>query len=947
MGLKKTTNKVLLIGWDAADWKIIHQFIDTGKMPNMAKFVEQGVIGNLATLYPALSPMLWTSIATGKRPFKHGIRGFIEPDPHSGGVRPITNISRKTKAIWNILGQSGKKSNVIGWWPSHPAEPINGVMVSNHYQRAIAPHGEPWPVRPGTVHPERLIGNLAALRVHPQELDTGLIMNFVPRLAEIDQEKNHRIENLAKIIADCTTINKAATAIMHHEQWDFTAVYFDSIDHFCHGFINYHPPRLPWVNEKDYELYKHIVESGYIYHDIMLGTLLDKAGDDSTVMLVSDHGFHSDHLRPRHIPVEPAGPAVQHRPCGIFAIKGPGIKKDEIIYGASLLDICPTVLTLFGLPVGEDMDGKPLVNIFERPPKIKTISNWDIIPGNDGSHPEDRKIDPVEAKEAINQLVELGYIEKPDENREKAARHSLCELDYNVARSYMDAGLYVEAVPILKDLLETWPDQHRFGTQLVTCLQALGRVTEARSLLDEIFRRKREGVVKSTRELKEFSKKHKDTRPGDFTAEEQRKLRELRTKASGNPYAMEFLMGSLLFEEGDEDQALVHLKIAEKADNRQAALHNRLGDVYLKIKRRKDAEDSFERALAIDSENADAHLGLCQTYLQMKNSSAAAEAALTATGLRFHNPKGHFLLGVALHRMGRVYEAINALKLAISQSPNYPEAHRRLSYIYKNRLKDDAKAEKYNRLAKEAKKRIYALKKGEPIPGLDKETAARTSITSDQAGVSSSEDTVPQGPMDLKNTVVIVSGLPRSGTSMMMQMLTQGGLAALTDNTRKADEDNPRGYFEFQKAKQLQKDTSWLSNAKGGAVKIIAQLLRRLPGKEGLDYRVVFMERNLDEVTGSQGSMLKRQGKRPAKLSDEGLRKIFSEQIRQIKRMLSARDIPTLSVDYNRALAVPAETAGRINAFLGGWLDEKKMAEAVEPLLKRQGRKEVKGRGGR
>ena len=70
--------------------------------------------------------MLLTSIATGKRPYKHGIHGFSEPDPHSGGIRPITNLSRKTKAVWNILNQHGQKANVIGWWPSHPAEPING-----------------------------------------------------------------------------------------------------------------------------------------------------------------------------------------------------------------------------------------------------------------------------------------------------------------------------------------------------------------------------------------------------------------------------------------------------------------------------------------------------------------------------------------------------------------------------------------------------------------------------------------------------------------------------------------------------------------------------------------------------------------------------------------------------------------------------------------------------
>ena len=107
------SGKVLLIGWDAADWKIIHRLVDGGKMPNMAGFIEEGVMGNLATLSPKLSPMLWTSIATGKRPFKHGILGFTEPHPPSGAIRPVSNIFRKTRTIWNILSQTGSQCVVV------------------------------------------------------------------------------------------------------------------------------------------------------------------------------------------------------------------------------------------------------------------------------------------------------------------------------------------------------------------------------------------------------------------------------------------------------------------------------------------------------------------------------------------------------------------------------------------------------------------------------------------------------------------------------------------------------------------------------------------------------------------------------------------------------------------------------------------------------------------
>src|SRR3982750_4875797 len=116
--------RLLLVGWDAADWKVIDPLLTKGEMPHLAGVLRDGVRGNLATINPPLSPMVWTSIATGKRPPKHGILGFTEPTPDGASVRPISIAGRTTKAFWNILNQHGKRSIVVGWWPSHPAEPI-------------------------------------------------------------------------------------------------------------------------------------------------------------------------------------------------------------------------------------------------------------------------------------------------------------------------------------------------------------------------------------------------------------------------------------------------------------------------------------------------------------------------------------------------------------------------------------------------------------------------------------------------------------------------------------------------------------------------------------------------------------------------------------------------------------------------------------------------------
>src|SRR6185436_19443998 len=203
--------RVLLIGWDAADWKVIQPLLQAGRMPNLARLIADGVHGNLATLYPVLSPMLWTSIATGKRAYKHGIHGFSEPLADASGVRPITLLSRKTKAVWNILNQTGHRSIVVGWWPSHPAEPINGVMVSNHFPRAVSKLADNLPLLKGTIHPPELTATLGDLRVNPMELSGEFIRMFAPQYEKVDQEKDKHLHALGKIIAETMSVHAVGT----------------------------------------------------------------------------------------------------------------------------------------------------------------------------------------------------------------------------------------------------------------------------------------------------------------------------------------------------------------------------------------------------------------------------------------------------------------------------------------------------------------------------------------------------------------------------------------------------------------------------------------------------------------------------------------------------------------------------------------------------------------
>ena len=190
MAEKTERVKVLLIGWDAADWEHITPLLEEGLMPTLEGLINRGVMGNLATLQPILSPMLWNSVATGKLADKHGIHGFIEPDPVNGGARPYTSTSRKCKALWNILTQSGLRSNIVGWWASHPAEPINGHGSDQCFRRSKVRSGEGLDCSARDRPSERKAGCWLASRFSLTKLTEAHILPFIPDAAKIDQKKD-------------------------------------------------------------------------------------------------------------------------------------------------------------------------------------------------------------------------------------------------------------------------------------------------------------------------------------------------------------------------------------------------------------------------------------------------------------------------------------------------------------------------------------------------------------------------------------------------------------------------------------------------------------------------------------------------------------------------------------------------------------------------------------
>jgi predicted AlkP superfamily phosphohydrolase/phosphomutase len=383
------SNRTILIGWGGADWRIMDPLLERGLMPHTKRLIDEGVAGDLAPLKPIVAPALWNSISTGKRPAKHGIKDYTEPQPDGRGIRVASSTSRKCKALWNIASQEGLATHAVNWYASHPAEPIAGVCVSQAYADLTAPHGEAWPMPKGSVYPKRIAETLSQVRVHPGDLDRDVLLPFIPLGAEIDQGTDHRVTTLSKIIARAFSTQAAITAALEQEPWDFAAVLYDSIESFSNAFMWYHAPQMEGVPAEDVRMYRDVINGAYCLQDLLLGKVLALAGDETNVVIVSDHGFYGDHLRSLGLGGTRPDHAVDQQSCGVAILNGPDVKQGQRLRQASILDVAPTILTLLGLPVGEDMDGRVWSDALEGDPIPATIPTWEQIPGRSGMHEGD------------------------------------------------------------------------------------------------------------------------------------------------------------------------------------------------------------------------------------------------------------------------------------------------------------------------------------------------------------------------------------------------------------------------------------------------------------------------------------------------------------------------------------------------------------------------------
>jgi predicted AlkP superfamily phosphohydrolase/phosphomutase/tetratricopeptide (TPR) repeat protein len=889
--------RVLLVGWDAADWKVASPLVDRREMPNLERLIDRGVMADLATLQPVLSPMLWNTIATGHRPDRHGIHGFTEVDEHSGEIRAVSSLSRRCKALWNVLTQSGRRVHSINWFGSHPAEPIRGICVSDAYTQGIEQLGGPPSLAPGTVHPSELTEEFANLRLGIEEVDEALLALFVPQIAEVDQDRDTRLATIARLIAETLTVHNAATRVLEEEPWDLVAIYYPGIDHFSHGFMDFHPPRLEGVSEELFTLYSDVVNSAYRLHDLLLGRLLVLAGPDTAVLLVSDHGYHSDHLRILETPQVPTGPSYHHRDHGILVLAGPGIKSDERIYGVGLLDITPTVLTLLGLPVGRDMEGRVLLEAFTEPPEIQTIPSWEELPGEAGRHGPNVTMAPQDTTLLLDQFAALGYLNPEELGHDQAVAATRRENDWNLARAHLDAGRPERAIPLLEQLCANWPERLDFGLTLAEALCLMGALDEARELIEALIHHHRE-----------------------------------------TPQAR-YLLGVIAAEQESPQAALEHLRAAEAAYAERPELHVQIGFAALRLGEVETAERAFARANSLDPHYAPAWTGRAACAASLGQWEDTERFALEAVSLAFHAPMAHLLLGEARLRQGRCDEADLALGVACQLVPEwlYPRQLRARLWAGAADGPGRARAEAAQVALRAAETHCTERRRFQAEFHSEARRATlhllnQTYIRQAAAATSDPEHPDPSVPLEL----VLVSGLPRSGTSLVMQMLQRGGATILTDGQRVPDEDNPEGYLEWEPIQRLPRQPEVLRQAAGKVIKVLTPLLRYLPGQH--HYKVIFLDRPIDEVLASQ-SVMRRRRDRPDPVDPARLPEALESHRREALAYLErSPNVSVLLVPYPELVARPQQWAARLAEFLGFAVvpEPEHMADAVQPQLYRQ-----------
>lgn len=362
---------VVMIGLDGADWALLDRYISQGGMPTLGALVKEGTRGALKTLSTPLSPLIWNSMVTGASPLEHRILDFLRVNPATGQREPITSDERKVPAVWNMATYGGRRVASFGFWATWPAEPVNGLLVSDRLFTFLYRESTP---PPGVVHPpDREAWARAALGRAEQDITLEDLRKYLPQLGDDEYQKavattdpySHPVSALRRILIETKVYDTLAAESVERDRPDLTLAYFQGTDTIGHVFAPYAPPRQPSVSQADFDRYSKIPELYFQEIDGLLRKYVDLARNNGAVIfLVSDHGFKWGDGRPTTMSSFANTTAAKwHTDKGIYLLWGPGISRSTALHEGKVEQVAATLLALAGLPPGEGLAGPPLPGV--------------------------------------------------------------------------------------------------------------------------------------------------------------------------------------------------------------------------------------------------------------------------------------------------------------------------------------------------------------------------------------------------------------------------------------------------------------------------------------------------------------------------------------------------------------------------------------------------------
>jgi Flp pilus assembly protein TadD len=469
--------RVLLLGLDGADPGTIDLLMSEGKLPNFSKLRREGAYAPLLSQKPLLSPVIWTTIATGKTPDRHRIGHFVAVNPTTGEQLPVTSQMRRVQAIWNILSAHDRSIDVVGWWATWPAENVRGTIVSDHFayhflmeEGAAGAAGGA-----GKVSPPEAEKRIAESLKTPQNVTAEELSPFVSVTAEELARPFDFGDDLSHFKwawATAETYTSIGLQLWKEDRPDNLLLYIEGVDSTSHLFGHlFRAPALSGELAAQQKKYGHTVEAMYVYADRLLGRVMAAMDRKTTLLVLSDHGFELGKLQDDPSKTRDMRRVSEafHRTEGILYMYGHRVKPRVRLNRPSILDVAPTVLALNGLGRASDMQGRVLAEAldFTIPAPVATYE-----PAGAPAAPEsasaagtsDSQVDP----EIVKKLQSLGYIGATSSTG-----------DRNLAAVAFEAGRFEEAAKEYARLVAEKPDDGSLRASYAGALGALGQYDAA------------------------------------------------------------------------------------------------------------------------------------------------------------------------------------------------------------------------------------------------------------------------------------------------------------------------------------------------------------------------------------------------------------------------------------------------------------------------------------